>query len=504
MRFSLSTILALLLSLPATRSAHAEATPRPLTLAEAVELALRADPIVAEAHIQQDRSRLGLLRAQLDRVSVKVDGSIQELWAKSNILGPTPSVQASVCTLGRDINGNAGMYNLLLGSDVCSWVAGTSSTVTLESTDPSPSRGLGTSNFQANVSVPLFTGFRVSSNVNRAKRLGDLSDVSVQQSRKDVALSVARVYWQVRRFGLMQEAQQRSLEQLRVAEQVTQARVKAGLAPPIDMNRARVRILQQEAQVAEFIGQQREVAAQVGISLGLPATETIVLVDPPNVPETEPPPVAELLEEARKGRPELRTAKLQLQVQEQVIRIAKSAYYPQLGVFGLFQYGNNTTNVVVGNRSSASTANPFGSMAGNITLGASLSMNFFDTFNTYTSVKDAQLELSRLGQEQRRQTRIVEADVLTAHAKLLRLYSKRALLLQSLAMARDNLEIIKARYQNGEALITDVLDVQVSLVDTELQLADLTAQLQIAWIELDAALGHVVGERGAPKAGGGS
>src|SRR5436305_4892259 len=66
----------------------ATAAPRRLTLQEAVQAAMHTEPLIAEAHIQDDRARLGVLRAQLDRFSLKVDGSVQELWNKSNIGGP--------------------------------------------------------------------------------------------------------------------------------------------------------------------------------------------------------------------------------------------------------------------------------------------------------------------------------------------------------------------------------------------------------------------------------
>src|SRR5437588_12090679 len=68
--------------------AKSEAEPRKLTLAEAVQMALHIDPLISEAHISDDRARLGVLRAQLDRGQLKVDGQLQELWNKVNIGGP--------------------------------------------------------------------------------------------------------------------------------------------------------------------------------------------------------------------------------------------------------------------------------------------------------------------------------------------------------------------------------------------------------------------------------
>src|SRR5947209_11270786 len=81
----------------------ARAETRKLSLQEAVQAAMHVDPVVSEAHITDDRAKLGVLRAQLDRFSLKIDGSVQELWNKSNIGGPTiytcsdPTTPASFC-----------------------------------------------------------------------------------------------------------------------------------------------------------------------------------------------------------------------------------------------------------------------------------------------------------------------------------------------------------------------------------------------------------------------
>src|SRR5262249_7720417 len=61
---------------------------RPLPPADAVDLAFRPDPQLAGARIVRDKSRLATLRANLDRISFKVDGTLQEIWNKTNLGGP--------------------------------------------------------------------------------------------------------------------------------------------------------------------------------------------------------------------------------------------------------------------------------------------------------------------------------------------------------------------------------------------------------------------------------
>jgi outer membrane protein TolC len=449
------------------------AAPRKLTLADAVQAALRLEPLVAEARLQNDRARLGVLRAQLDRGQLKVDGSLQELWQKSNIGGPSIY----------------GCSDPTVPTYLCGVIAGMPTTMGVPQ---SPEQTLGLSNLQAQLNYYLFSGWRVEANVRRAKLNGEATLVQLKQQRKDTALAVARAYWSVRRLGILRGVQQAALQRMLDAERVAEARVRAGLAPPIDRNRAIQRKLTQLSTLADLDGQAAAAAAQLAVMLGL--VGPFELVDDPPVPERVPATPGELVCEAFKRRPELRNARLQTEIQHQLVLMARSNFYPQVTLFGLFQYGNNQLNVGTGARSIGGTAaNPFSGLSGNFTTGASLTMNFFDTLNTYTAAADARYQEQVAEQEARRYERLVDGDVRTVHANLLKLYERRAPLVAARTLAADNLRILEARYKNGDSLVIEYLDAQIDLANAELNLADVTAQLQEQWLELQASLGLIVG-----------
>ena len=467
--------LALLALAPGSPANAAE--PRRLTLAEAVELALKIDPSVAEARIAVDRSKLAVLRAQLDRVTVTIDGTLREAWSDSSV--------GSATQYGCNLSG----IPLPLDPTRCSNlnVPGLGQGAAY----PITTAGLqGNSNLAAQINLPLFSGFRVSSNVTQKKRLEDTAGVSVRQARRDTALAVARAYWAVRRIELTRDAVQAALARVRDSEAVVAGRVQAGLAPPIDGNRALTRRLQQEATALDLGGQARESSVQLAALLGV--EEEVVLVDPPDVP-AGPPALDDLVESALKARPEVARARLLYAAQEQLVRIARADYFPQLSAFGLFQYGNNQFNPSSGASSFSTENNPLANLSGSIQAGLLLRMNFFNMLNTYTSVGDARFELARLGEEIRLARRTIVSDVRVAHEKLGHLYRQRAPLLLAIDVARDNVSIVQARYQNGEALVIELFDAQVDLATVERQLADLAAQRRLAGHELDAALGGTAG-----------
>jgi outer membrane protein TolC len=454
-------------------SATVEAAPRKLTLAEAVQMALHVDPLISEAHVTDERARLGVMRAQLDRFQLKADGQLNELWNKGNIGGPT----IYNCTaLGQTIQTDANTCKMYGGT-----LGGTASTDQWE----------GLSNFTAQLNYFLFSGFRVEATVRKAKLNQQAAVVQIRQNRKDVALNIARGYWNARRFMILRDVQQTSLQRMIDAEAIADARVKAGLAPPIDKNRATQRKLTQLSTLEDLQGQANAALVQLAVALG--TNDALELVDTVEVPATAPASPVELVAEAWRRRPEVKNAKLQVELQHQQVRIQRSNFFPQLTLTGNFQYGNNVFNVATRTGTASSAANPFSGVTGAFYGGASLTMNFFDTLNTYTSTGDAYYQEQWLKQEQRRFERLVDTDVRTTHANLVKLYARRTPLSSARDIAEDNLKIIEGRYKNGDALIIEYLDAQIELTNAELNLADVNAQLQQQWIELTAALGFIVG-----------
>src|SRR5690349_20268244 len=139
----------------------AAAEPRRLTLQQAVEVAMHVEPLMQEAHAQDARARLGVLRAQLDRFSLKGDGSVQELWNKANI-GGAPISYACLDSTG---------MATAIPPEFCNGIPGLlpSQGTVAPYGDQSPSQWQGLSNFQASLNYYLFSGFRVEANVARAK-----------------------------------------------------------------------------------------------------------------------------------------------------------------------------------------------------------------------------------------------------------------------------------------------------------------------------------------------
>lgn len=476
-------------------------TSRQLTLRETLDLALRSDPAIAAALASRGRSDVAVLRAQLDRFSLKVESSLTEQWRIDQTSG---GAAPPSCTGLIQVPSTAGVSPLLSPMSLVTSQGGPPTQAECEaamglySPGSSTSAGwsqsfLGQLNLSANLQVPLFTGFRLTANVSRARRQRDAASATTEDAQRQVALAALRAYWTVRRLEARQQVSEEALTRYKESMAAVTWRVRAGLAAQADINRMETRRQAELANLADLRGNADESRAQLAVALGLGGAQ-LVLVEPievPAAPPSRPEDVEALLAPALRERPDLRAAQMTRLAAASFVRSQLSNYYPQLSLSSLMQFGNNPYNPLTGARSANAAANPFANITGSAYLGGTLSLNIFDTLNTYTAVKDARLDHRRLLAEERRIGRVVETDVRTFHARLLRHYSMREPLLRTRDIARDSLNVVRLRYRNGDVSLLDLMDAQLELLKAESELIDSTTTIVQTWGELVLATGRL-------------
>lgn len=483
---------------------------RTLSLRDAIELALRGDPAVAAAVATRERSDLAVLRAQLDRVSVRVDTFLTEQWRASNLGGSAPPAScSSLLPLSTLPDGSVVGTPVQLFSVSTSGGYGSASQVQCDAakgvyvqSEAIASGWQGQFNLAADLRLPLFTGFRITNNVERARHQRDAASATVRDNMRQVALTVLRTYWAVRRVELQQQVSQQAIARFQEAVQVVTARVRAGLAAQADINRMETRRQNELARMADLAGNANEARAQLAVALGLGATplQLTETTDMLPLPPSSPEEVDQLLSTAYRERPDLRAMQSQVLAAAAMVRMARSTFFPQLALSSLMQFSNNPFNPLVGARAANQSADPFANITGSLFVGGTLSLNLFDTLNSYTGLRDAQLEHRRIVEENRRIGRLIEADVRALYARVQRLYSTREPQLRSRAIARDNLDISERRYKNGDIGLLDFIDSQVELLNAEINLANTAANIAQTWSELYLASGRLPPAPGAEPA----
>jgi outer membrane protein TolC len=201
----------------------------------------------------------------------------------------------------------------------------------------SMSRTLGSNEtYQADflLSLPLYTGGRLSSGIASARSTRDYAEAVAEATTDRVHLQTRQYYLGLQRAVEMDRAARASLRRTEILRNDVKASFAAGAADSVDL--LEVDLAQTRA---EFEAQQAQVAVQTQTiqlltHLGLSLQESVKLSDSLPDPQLLPP-----LSTVTGQRPELRAAGAAVSAARARLRSAQSGWLPTLAAFSGYSYG---------------------------------------------------------------------------------------------------------------------------------------------------------------------
>ena len=308
--------------------------------------------------------------------------------------------------------------------------------------------------------------------------------------RETVALtvvsSVASTYFQLLSLRDRMAIARHNLENARGVLKITEARVNAGVAVPLELAQQRANVAGQEANIPSLEQQERETRSALALLLGRPvqgfdvAGTTIATLKAPKVAPGLP---SELL--AR--RPDVRRAEAQLAAADANITAARAAFFPSISLSG---------SVGAASAALSSLLNP-----SNIaySIGASLLQTIFDGGQNEANFDAAVAQRQEMLLNYRGAVIAAFSDVDVALGAIVSFEAReRASQIQA-DQAQEAYRIAALRYRVGVEDFLSVLDAQRSLYSAQDQLA----QAKLARLQAAVTLFRVLGggwSDGAPSA----
>lgn len=422
MRSRIALIL-LFLAVAGSTVAHAEA----LSRAEAVAIALRANPDVAKS-----------------REQVKyLDGRVTE--EKSNAL-PDISITGS----------------------------------TLRYTDPSFLNSAGLEKMppeflSALKPVPqnMFDGgmtirqtlysFKLGKAIKAAKTARLLGGADLQRAQQQIALETVQAYNALLYATEQVRVQRNALDQREKHFEMTRNRREAGVATELEVLRAQVSVENQRAEVTRAEGGVELARAQLNAlmlrDMEAPITPTDTLEFRQQNHSLE-----DILREAMASRPDLRVAELTEDIRDQLVGVARASSKPAVEFAG--NYGRSTRLV----------SNFLDPDFSKWSAGVSVKIPIFDGNRVKGQVQQAQAELGKARQDKialQNQIRLQAMDSLVKLNVAARLIDAAQL---NVTQAKRALEMTEANYKYGAATVLDVTDSQNALIQAETTLAQALQQ----------------------------
>lgn len=327
---------------------------------------------------------------------------------------------------------------------------------------------------------PVYTGGRVAALTRAARDDLAASASDLAAVRSDLRLEVTSAYWNAvtarEAIRVVSEALRRVDAQLADAR----ARLRAGLVPPSDVTQAEARQALQRTLLieAQSGAESRLIALRrlTGLDQGVPV-ELVDALTPPDSPLRD---VTELVDEARRTRPDRRALEARVASAGARRDAAASGRKPQ--VFAAAGYDYARPNPRIFPRADE--------WQDSWDVGVNVALSLFDGGRVRAEV--ASTDAARRAVEERLAEFDTHLDAEVRQARLAVDTSRASLVStqEAVRSAAETHRVLRNRYAAGVATSTEVLDAQVVQLQAELELTRAQAQARLDQARLDRALGR--------------
>ena len=335
--------------------------------------------------------------------------------------------------------------------------------------------------WQTQVTQPLFTGGQNRANYLLSQLGVESAAIQKVQAREDLMLSVKQAYYQILATEKALDVAKTSVTNLESHLNVAQNFYDVGMVP-------KNQVLEAEVELAKAIQEQTDLTrdlqvarTRMNILLRQPVENTVKVVD---ILKYTPFPLSmeQCLNTTLAENPEILLGRNQVDVQAKNVDVARSGYYPQLGV----TYTNNS----MGNSGKAHGGWSTDDASWNVAAVATF--NFWEWGRTKAKVEQSKVNLNRSVNSLTSLEDQAKLEVTTNYQNLISAGKNIDVSAKAVVSATEDLRMVRERYLEQVATNTEVLDAQTRYSNAQYDHYQALYNYNLAWATLERSLGRQV------------
>lgn len=312
-------------------------------------------------------------------------------------------------------------------------------------------RNTRNANFSLGTNIPLFTGMQIPNNIALSKLNLKAATEDLAKAKEDISIQVASYFLQVL---FNEELMKVARSQMKLSQEQLDKKVaffKNGKASEAEVLEAKSRLAQDELSVVQAENNYQLALLDLSQLLELPSPENFRISVPDiqdysadlTLPE-------EVYAQALMNKPAIKAAQYRLQGAEKSIKIAQSAYYPQLS----FGAGIGTNYYHLSGIENASFGTQWRENM-NKYLQVSLNVPIFNRFQTRNRVKSARIQHTALSWQLEESKKALYKEIQQAYYNAIAAESKYKSSQLASESAEASFQLMSEKYANGKAQATE-------------------------------------------------
>lgn len=336
-------------------------------------------------------------------------------------------------------------------------------------------------NFAVEATQVLYAGGSISAQVAMARLQQQMAALDTERNRQEIRLLLAGHYLELYKLGNQAQVYASNIRQTRHLLSDIKARLVEGLALKNDVTRYELQLQTLELALTQIENSRKILNHQLVTVLHLPP-ETVIAVDTTlldRLPQVTPE--GQWQQRASDTSPLLRQAALGIEQSRHGEQLARADRLPSLAVF----VGDRFDGPVI------IEVPPINKNFNYWYAGVGLKYNIASLYKSGKNIRRARLSTEKAGESELLAREQVQTEVKATYVRFAETFTTYETQLKSLQLATENYAVVRHRYLNDLALITDMLDADNAKLNAELQVANARINILFNYYKLKKAAGNL-------------
>lgn len=327
--------------------------------------------------------------------------------------------------------------------------------------------------------MPIYNGGVINSKIDQQKLLSEMQQSVVKMTEAEIKLTIAEQFFTLEKLYRQIDVTKQNIINTELRIKQLQSRVANGQNLKSDLLRTELQQSNFQVSVFKDANNIKLVSNYLDILIGLP-TDTVLQPDVSGIMiPTEEINLQQSLSEAYLNRIEIKQSEMEVKLSESFLSITKSGFMPNVNAnFSLnSQYPAQWPDYI--------------DIVDYWSVGLSLNWDISSFYNLKHRVSGDKLQIEKSTTALEVTKDQIDREVKSVFVRFVE--SKKNILTykKDVELSQSNYKIVKSRYDNDFALITDIVDAELQLNNSKILLVNANLDLIIQYYSLQYAMGKL-------------
>jgi outer membrane protein TolC len=331
-----------------------------------------------------------------------------------------------------------------------------------------------TSNFRLSFYEPLFTGLRGFTALRSNQLLVEAAKLDIDKDKTEIYMNVVNTYYNMYKIMLSQTVLEESFQMVESRLKDVNALKKNGMATQNDLLKVELQKSNIELNQMELMTNKAIANFNFNILLGLPDS-TVLEIDTTELYATkENGTLYDFLNDGLINRSDLKAQEIRSQVADNAVKIQKGNYYPQFYMSGNYLYANPNQRIFP----------PEQKFNGTWDFGVGFTWDITGLYinKNLVNIAEQNAFMAKTGTDGMED--LIKIDINQAFLVFNQSKEKIKLNEKAVAQSKENQRMATSKFKNQLATISEVLEADLMVIQSEMNLANAKIDAELAYYRL--------------------